>query len=366
MNRMPSQKLREEAGAISWEPNSRPACVGPQAGKLAEKLLRAVVVTWATCGAFEWVALSYLALTSSLILFWRHNLAHPFALCALQGLVAMIIFALCHLETRSTTPALGRGETWTHRFWHFWRHWYPHLFFLFCFEELGEMVHLVYPGWFDVRLIAFDYRLAGVHPSVWLEQFAFPALNDFMQFAYITYFFYLVVLGGILYYRRDWKAYWSAMTYVVVAYSIGYTFSIFYPIESPWFAMAGSWCGELKGGFFTALINLIEHFGRVRGAAFPSEHVAGSTAALWGAWRHRRWLFWVFLPFAVLMCVSTVYGRYHYAADVFAGMATGTLGYLIGGRLLRIRGAVAGTTAPVPDYAAAVGRPALQSQTRAQ
>jgi len=63
MNRMPSQKLREEAGAISWEPNSRPACVGPQAGKLAEKLLRAVVVTWATCGAFEWVALSYLALT---------------------------------------------------------------------------------------------------------------------------------------------------------------------------------------------------------------------------------------------------------------------------------------------------------------
>ena len=65
------------------------------------------------------------------------------------------------------------------KFWHFWRHWYPHLFFLFCFEELGKFVHLVTPGWQDAKLIAADYWLTGVHPTVWLEQFATPVRNDF-------------------------------------------------------------------------------------------------------------------------------------------------------------------------------------------
>jgi membrane-associated phospholipid phosphatase len=35
------------------------------------------------------------------------------------------------------------------------------------------------------------------------------------------------------------------------------------------------------------------------------------------------------------MCVSTIYGRYHYVADIFGGILTGTLGYLIGGLLMR-------------------------------
>src|SRR5260370_23998212 len=93
--------------------------------------------------------------------------------------------------------------------------------------------------------------------------------------------------------------------------------------------MAGAWRGSLQGGLFTAAINFIEHFGRVRGAAFPSEHVAGSVAALWGAWRHRRWLFWGMVPLVTCMCVSTVWGRYHYVVDVFGGGVTWTLGDLI-------------------------------------
>jgi membrane-associated phospholipid phosphatase len=145
----------------------------------------------------------------------------------------------------------------------------------------------------------------------------------------------LLILGGILYYRKDWKAYWSVMTYSMVAYSIGYMIAMMFPIESPWFSMAGMWHGELRGGPFTALIGFIEHYGRVRGAAFPSEHVAGSFAALWGAWRHRRWLFWTLLPLVLCMCVSTIYGRYHYIADIFGGITTATIGYFVGSWIIR-------------------------------
>ena len=301
---------------------------------------------WAACGAFEWVALGYLALSSSLIALFAENLRNPLRLLALQSFVAAVILALGFTEARLAREALASGKRWTTLFWHFSRHWYPHLFFLFCFEELGQLVHLVNPRWQDVKLIAFDHWLTGVHPSIWLEQFATPARNDFFQFTYFTYFTYLLIVGGILYYRRDWHAYWSVMTYSMAGYAIGYVIAIFFPIESPWFAMAGSWRGELHGGVFTAFINLIEHLGRVRGAAFPSEHVAGSIAALLGAWRYRRWLFWVLLPLVICMCVSTIWGRYHYIADVLAGVVTGMLGFFIGSWIMRHRRAVAGDQVP--------------------
>ncbi|HJZ63169.1 MAG TPA: phosphatase PAP2 family protein [Candidatus Acidoferrum sp.] len=303
--------------------------------EIARSFQNELTQAWRACGVFEWVALGYLALSSAMIGIFARNLAHPLRLVAAQAFVSLLILALCRAAARSEQVAILHGERFSTKFWHFWRHWYPHLFFLFCFEELAKLVHLINPGWQDAKLIAFDYRLTGVHPALWLEQFATPLRNDFFQFAYLTYFTYLLIVGGVLYCRRDWNAYWATMTYSAAGYVTGYCIAMLLPIESPWFSMAGMWHGNLQGGPFTATITFIEHFGRVRGAAFPSEHVAGSVAALWGAWRHRRWLFWALLPFAMCMCVSTVWGRYHYVADVLGGILTGTLGYVIGSRLMR-------------------------------
>src|SRR5712692_5184729 len=295
MNSLERDVYRESSGAVAW----RAEAIAIQGAGHAVRFeaqregiealaRRELAAAWAACGAFEWVVLGYLGVSSALIIAFAGNLGHPARLIGLQAFVAAVILILCRVEKQVTGP-------FAQKWWHFWRHWYPHLFFLFCFEELGKLVHLISPGWRDENLIAFDHWLTGVHPAVWLEQFATPGWNEFMQFAYLTYFRYLLVLGGILYYRRDWEGYWSVMTYSAVGYSIGYVIAILIPIESPWFAMTGTWHGELRGGACTAVINFIEHFGRVRGAAFPSEHVAGSFAGLWGAWRDRRRFFWVML-----------------------------------------------------------------------
>jgi len=306
----------------------------------AELVRQEFAAAWVACGVFELVALAYLGISSALILLFVENLKHPVRLLGAQMIVAALILALCRVEAHVVAEkfipeAKHQGDedlplTFSERFWHFWRHWYPHLFFLFCFEELGRLVHLVQPGWQDAKLIAFDHWLTGVNPSLWLERFAHPALNEFMQFAYFSYFLFLLILGAVLYHRREWGSYWAVMTYSAAGYSLGYIIAMLFPVQSPWFTFAGMWHRELAGGPFTAAINLIEKCGRVHGAAFPSQHVAGAMAALWGAWRHRRWLFWVFLPFVACMCVSTVYVRNHYVADVFGGLTTGTLGYFIG------------------------------------
>jgi membrane-associated phospholipid phosphatase len=254
---------------------------------------------------------------------------------AAQATVATIVLALCLLQARTAARKVLSGPTFFTGWWHFWRHWYPHLFFLFCFEELAYLMTLVTPSWQDSKLIAADHWLTGVHPSVWLEQFATPFRNDVMQFVYFTYFAYLLIVAGLLYFRKDWRGYWSVMSFSMAGYMIGYFTAMFFPIQSPWFAMAGWWKEPLHGGPFTTLMAFIEHYGRVRGAAFPSAHVTGATAALWGAWKFRRWLFWFLFPFYIGMCASTVWGRYHYLVDVFGGIIAGTLGYWIGSRVMK-------------------------------
>jgi len=326
--------------------------------ELLQSLRRETALAWAACGTFEFVAFAYLGVSSAMILAFAENVAHPLRLVGTQALVAAMILALCWKEAlamRGSTLRWNVAEDWdaqrwrrgdgierealgndagaftlAQRSWHFWRHWYPHLFFLFCFEEMAKLVHLVQPGWQDAKLIAFDEWLTGVTPSLWLERFAHPALTEFMEFAYFSYFLFLLVLGGVLYRRRELGAYWAVMTYSAVGYALGYVIATVFPVQSPWFTFAGMWHADLTGGPFTALIGFIEKCGRVHGAAFPSQHVAGATAALLGAWRHRRWLFWVFLPFVVCMDASTVYVRNHYVADVLAGTVTGTLGFVIG------------------------------------
>ena len=343
MNGTERESSRVTEAAMPWHAryttaanSGRVAGLAADQRTFATSLAQELAAAWAACGSFEWIALGYLGLSSVLIALFAENLAHPVRLIGTQTLVAAIVLLLCRTQAMSAQQAQQFGKSASSKFWHFWRHWYPHLFFLFCFEEMSWLVHLVNPGWEDARLIAFDHWLTGGNPSLWLEHLARPALTEFMQFAYFTYFLYLLILGGILYCQRDFKSYWAVMTYSAVGYVFGYVIAMLFPVQSPWFTLDGMWHGPLIGGPFTALINLIEKLGRVHGAAFPSQHVAGAIAALWGAWRHRRWLFWTFLPFVACMCVSTVYVRNHYAADVLGGLATGTLGYVIGIWLMKM------------------------------
>lgn len=310
-----------EEQAISWSSGSL-ACpdVRPISRWLGE--------VRAACGAFEWVTFAYLAWIGAILILFHRNVPHAAGYFALHAAIAAGIAFLARAAARSRSSVLR-----------FARHWYPLPLYIFFFEELGRLVHAVFSGWFDRWLVAFDHSLTGVHPAVWLAQFAFPALNDFMQFAYMTYFLYLVILPAILYAQRDRREFWTVMVSTAVAnYSI-YAVAVLLPIESPYYSLAALETQKLAGGYCTAVIDLVERFGRVHGAAFPSAHVAGSMVAMLASWRYRRWLFWLCLPFFASMCVATVYGRYHYVADVLAGLAVGAMGFAAGTRLMQRSGA---------------------------
>jgi membrane-associated phospholipid phosphatase len=285
---------------------------------------------WRACGAFEWVTFSYLGWVVAVLLIFHRNLAHAPAYFALHMAIGIAVVGLAAAASESRNRALQ-----------FARCWYPLPLYLFFFEELGGFVHAIFPGWIDQWLIDFDFRFAGgVQPAVWFGRFARPGLNDFMQFAYLTYFVYLALLPAVLYARRDHGAYWTTMTATAVAHYSVYVIAVLLPTESPYHVFAWLRAQPLEGKYCTAVINFIEGFGRVHGAAFPSAHVAGAMVAMCAAWRYRRWLFWVCVPFFASMCVATVYGRYHYVADVLAGLLVGQFGWVAGSWLMKRQDAV--------------------------
>ena len=305
------------------------------------------------CGAFEWVALLYLGISGALMLIFHENLSHPVLHITVHFGVFAGILLIVNVADRVSRGELARSRIARTLGWV--RDWYPQAVFLFCFEELRILVHLTGQAWWDPVLIAFDHRLTGVYPGVWLSQFSHLWVNEALQVAYMTYYLYLTILGASLYRRRLSRsdvspagdpsgaaalfAFWTVMAASMIAYSIGYMISIFFPVEAPFFAMRSFHLPPLVGGPATSLINFIESWGRVRGGAFPSGHVTGAFVALLGAWRYRRYLFWVFLPFFVAMCVSTIYGRYHYIADVLAGILVGAIGLILAERLMAVPGA---------------------------
>ena len=272
-------------------------------------------------GPFEWLTFGYFTWLDAVVLILHRHIAHPAVHLAEQCSIIAGIALLVSAAQASDSRIL-----------HLARHWYPIPLYIFCFEELQSLVHAIFPGWFDAALIAFDHAVFGVHPSAWLGRFANPALNDFMQFSYMTYFLYLIVLPALLYAAREYEAFWTTMLSTALAQYCVYVVAVLFPIESPYFSLAALNTAPLTGDALTHLIGLVEHYGRVHGAAFPSAHVAGSTVAILASWRYRRWLFWLCLPFFISMCVATVYGRYHYAADVFAGLLVGWLGFRAGTR----------------------------------
>lgn len=313
-NQMEPAQLPDER-AISWED------VDIAAPRCATRWLDDTV---AACGAFEWVTFAYLGWLCAVVALFHRNIPHAARHFGVHLAIAAGIVWLARAAARSPSAVVRLA-----------RHWYPLPLYVFFFEELGGLVHAVFPGWFDRWFITFDYNFASVHPSVWLARFASPALNDYMQFAYMTYFLYLVLLPAILYAQKERFAFWTVMVSTAIAHYSVYVISMLVPVESPYYSLAALNATPMPGGYCTALIGFIERFGRVHGAAFPSAHVAGSMVAILAAWRYRRWLFWICLPFFVSMCIATVYGRYHYVADVLAGLAVGTIGLQAGEWLLR-------------------------------
>jgi membrane-associated phospholipid phosphatase len=91
----------------------------------------------------------------------------------------------------------------------------------------------------------------------------------------------------------------------------------------------------LGGWVFTRAIELIIAGAAVSGGCFPSAHVSGTWALVFGLYAtNRKAALWSGL-LAVGLSVACVYTRYHHAVDVLAGLTVAVMAGMIGHSLTR-------------------------------
>jgi membrane-associated phospholipid phosphatase len=278
---------------------------------------------WRGVSIIDRLTLSYVTFVLLVVISRQEHVKHAEAIALIHLGLLFGIGLLAYLRARGNRVAATIGT------------WYPIFLFGFFFEEIGFIVHAFHPGWFDPWLISLEYRVLGVHATVWVEQYSSYWATEILQLAYTSYL--VLTLGLAVYFAR--RSQETPLQILVVstcvAYYLGYLIFVLFPIESPHHTLSGLQQVQLVGGPFTAVIDWIEQYGRVHGGAFPSAHVSGSVVVLICAWRYARRVGYALLPLVTAICIATVYGRYHYVADVLAGIVMALIGCSVGVRLVR-------------------------------
>jgi len=198
---------------------------------------------------------------------------------------------------------------------------FPTIAVLAIFDSLEWIVHYVNPEDIDPVLIRIDYLIFGGNPTVMLERFVHPILTEIMQISYTSYYFIPLGFGLILLKNQQQKEFNRSLFLILLCYYLSYLGYILFPALGPRFTLAHLQNIELKGLVLAEPIqNLINHLEGIKRDAYPSGHTAITVLILYLAYKFKRWYFWVCLPVVSALIVSTVYCRYHYVVDVFAGI----------------------------------------------
>jgi membrane-associated phospholipid phosphatase len=115
---------------------------------------------------------------------------------------------------------------------------------------------------------------------------------------------------------------------ICIAWGICYLVFVLVPVMGPRLLYPDFQVDRIGNGPFSAIARLNQDEGMLRGAAFPSAHLAATAVATWSSRCWRKALFWSVLPVAASIAFGAVYLGYHYITDVVAGVLVAVVAVL--------------------------------------
>jgi hypothetical protein len=282
---------------------------------------RYTFIDYATQGYILLVALIILVLHGTSVPDWQWRIATHLGVV---GLVHLLIAV--HARRPANRPL------------DFLRHFYPILLYAWLYGESGKLNQMLFPGYLDAHFLRLEQAFFGWQPGLELMS-RFPA-RIIAEVLYAAYFSYYIMIGGVglallLRDRRQFAHYISVVSFVFYACYLTYTFVPVVgprilcdnivpnpPLDAIGLTAPPTVPESVAAAFSYQLMALIyDHF-ETPGAAFPSSHVAVAIVTVYFSFLYLRRVRWFHLTMVALLCVATVYGRYHYVADIVAGAAT--------------------------------------------
>ncbi len=173
----------------------------------------------------------------------------------------------------------------------------------------------------DTLIAHWESRVFPSDPSRTLAD-AWPSLavSELLHVAYVSYYALMYLPPTLLWLRGRHRAFGATVLGLVVVYTLCFSIFTVLPVDGPRFVHGPS---AAPDGVVRAFVVALLESGSSRGTAFPSSHVAASLVATIYALRFQRELGVVVAVLAAGLAVGAVYGGYHYAIDIVAGVATG-------------------------------------------
>lgn len=235
----------------------------------------------------------------------------------------------------------GYHQRPSHRALDLARHFYPLPLFILFYSETEALNQLVFSGYLDLHFLRWEQQLFGTQPSLdGMHHFPSRWVAELLFGAYFS--FYLMIVGvGVALLARQREAFRHFMSVTVFVFYACYLAYIALPVVGPRVAYPGVVTPPLQlneflsspitppasvqsAVFYQWMDWIYRHF-EGAGAAFPSSHVAVAIVTVWFSFRYLRAIRWFHAAAAALLCISTVYGRYHYVIDVIGGIATAVI-----------------------------------------
>ncbi len=209
----------------------------------------------------------------------------------------------------------------------------PLVFFIYTQAQI--YIRAINPHDYDAILIAWDKFIFGVNPTQWLKNISFPALTEYLQFTYMTYFFLPMFHGVELHLKGKDLEFDEFSRMVGFAFFMSYLCYFVLPAVGPRFTLhdfsqmstdlPGLWLTEFfrgsvnSGGGIPSGIN-INPVLFVNRDCMPSGHTWITLVNIYLGFKFRSKLRWVFLVFGGSLIFGTIYLRYHYVVDVLAAI----------------------------------------------
>ena len=285
--------------------------------------------------AYEWVVMAYLAATLIMIAVMHSRL--PNAEAMVMGRLRIVaitaaMWGVYRMLPCGLTRALRAVVQLALLSW-----WYPDIF------ELNR----TFPN-LDHIFATWEQSLFGCQPALLFSQkLGNAVVSELMCLGYACYYpMIAVVAAAVLLFRH--QSFERVAFIITATFFIHYVVFIALPVTGPQYYYQAVGTSDIANGIFPNLHDYFNHHqermacpgyqdgvfyamvehahqaGERPVAAFPSSHVGVCLVVMLTAWHFKlRRLFWCLTPFAVLLFLSTIYIRAHYAIDAIAGLASG-------------------------------------------
>lgn len=256
----------------------------------------------------DYLFFSYVLITTILLVFSWNQSPKPLELLITRGFIIVGVLGIIFLNNKIKNSVLKLI-----------RNIYPIIISGYFYSETVFYNKFIW-GNLDQKLIDIDQFIFGFQPSlVFSEVFSSKLFSELMYFGYFSFYLLIISFVVIAYYKLKEES-----TELIFKFSAAmllfYLFFGIFPAAGPQFYLSSPEKDLPIAFVFDKIMHFIQANAEQPTAAFPSSHVGISIIILLLLRKRVPLFFKISIPFVIILILSTVYIKAHYAIDVIGGI----------------------------------------------